>query len=96
MIQTMKMEQAWRYLDRAIWWDALLRQTSPERSAKVEMLLNKACQLELEALGFSVYTFRYKSTKHGELIAAFPSAPARGTIQQVRSRLIIPDEMRMH
>jgi hypothetical protein len=96
MLETMKMAQAYKYLDRAIWWDALLRQTSPERNAKVEMLLNKACQLELEALGLVVYTYKYKSTKHGELIAAFPSAPTRGTIQQVRSRLIIPDEMRMH
>ena len=96
MIQTMKMEQAWRYLDRAIWWENILPPTSAERYRKVTMLLNKACELELEALGFTVYTYRYNSTKLGEAIAWFPSAPMRGTIQQVRSRLIIPDEMRMH
>ena len=96
MINTMKMAQAWRYLDRAIWWDGILPPTSAERHRKVTMLLNQACKLELEALGFTTYTYRFNSTKLGEMVAFFPSVPTRGTLQQVRSRLIIPDEMRLH
>lgn len=74
MIQTIKMAKAYEYLDRAIYWN--LRMVDTEStirfSTKVEMLLNYACRLELEALGFIYYAQRFNSPALGAVTAALP------------------------
>lgn len=74
MIQTIKMAKAYEYLDRAIYWN--LRMVDTEStirfSTKVEMLLNYACRLELEALGFIVYARRFNSPALGAITVALP------------------------
>lgn len=75
MLQTIKMRKAYEYLDRAIYWDALLASRSPTeatRYRKVEMLLNYACRLELEALGFIFYARRFNSPALGAITVALP------------------------
>lgn len=74
MIQTLKMRKAYEYLDRAIYWNNKMIDTEStvRYSTKVEMLLNYACRLELEALGFIFYASRFDGPKLGAVTVALP------------------------
>jgi hypothetical protein len=69
MLNELKMQRAHEMLARAIWWDEHLPPTSSTRYSKVSMLLNQACKLELEALGFIVYHFSFAGPKLGEIVS---------------------------
>jgi hypothetical protein len=72
MLNELKMTRAHEMLARAIWWDDHLPSTSATRYSKVSMLLNQACKLELEALGFIVYHFSFAGPKLGEIVSIIP------------------------
>lgn len=74
MIQTMQLRKAYEYLDRAIYWDNKIvdSETAIRYSLKIEMLMNKACQLELSALGFIFYATRFDSPGMGAVTVALP------------------------
>lgn len=74
MIQTLKMRKAYEYLDRAIYWNQKMVDTEStiRFSTKVEMLMNYACRLELEALGFIYYGHRFNGPYLGAISCALP------------------------
>ncbi len=76
MLNEIKMRKAVHYLEQAIFWDTLFSKPAikgSDRIKRVEMLLNKACALELEALGFKVYTFAFSGPWMGQVHSYHPA-----------------------
>ena len=86
MIDTLKMEQAKHWLANAIRYEATFEKNSPRWHRMVSMALNKACELELEALGFMVWRHGYNGPYNGDIYAVQPMRgtwllPAHQTVQ---------------
>ena len=76
MLNEIKMRKAHHYLEQAIFWDTLFSTPAiggSDRHKRVEMLLNKACALELEALGFKVYAFSFSGPWMGQVHSYHPA-----------------------
>jgi hypothetical protein len=69
MLDTVKMAKAWSFFEKAMQWE--LEALAGKRTMKmVEMALNQACKLELEALGFKVLHTSFSGPGMGAINAA--------------------------